>query len=101
MIKGLERKGDENKLKSCCFFQPRGETWGESQCVYSSLKRESGGTAADLFGDSNRTQWRLKLDIRDTLLSKRGNGHWNRLPREAVTAPRSTWALPSHVRFGF
>lgn len=105
MIKGLEEKGDEDKLKPHFLFfffffsNPEERPGGNLIAVYSSLMRGSGGTGAELFSESNRTQF--ILDIRDTLLSNRGNGHWNRLPREAVTAPRSTWALPSYVLYEF
>ncbi|KAJ7417033.1 hypothetical protein BTVI_34038 [Pitangus sulphuratus] len=89
MVKGLERKPYEERLRSLGLFS-----------LEKRRLRGRGGAGTDLFSlvTSDRThrngmklcQERFRLDIRRMFFTQRVVGHCNRLPREVVRAPSLT-----------
>ncbi|GAB0199614.1 mitochondrial enolase superfamily member 1 [Grus japonensis] len=101
MVKGLEGKAYEERLKSLGLFSlEERRLRGGLIAAYSSLTRGSEGAGADVLPllTSDRTrgnsmklqQGRFRLDIRKRFFTERVAGHWNRLPGEVVTAPSLT-----------
>ncbi|GAB0210394.1 hypothetical protein GRJ2_003505200 [Grus japonensis] len=101
MVKGLEGKTYEERLRSLGLFRlEKRRLRGDLIVAYSFLTRGSEGAGADLLplvtrdrtrGNGMKLQrGRLRLDIRKRFFTKRVVGHWNRLPREVVTAPSLT-----------
>ncbi|KAK4810901.1 hypothetical protein QYF61_013309 [Mycteria americana] len=69
MVKGLEGKTYEEQLRSLGLF---------------SLEKRSDRTQGN---GMKLRQGKFRLDIRKRFFTERVVGHWNRLPREVVTAP--------------
>ncbi|KAJ7426187.1 hypothetical protein WISP_18206 [Willisornis vidua] len=101
MVKDLEGKPYEERLRALgLFILEKRSLRGDLIAVYNFLVRESGGAVTDLFPavTSDRTQGnglklcqrKFSLDIRKRFDTQRVFGHWNRLPREVVTAPSLT-----------
>ncbi|GAB0204784.1 hypothetical protein GRJ2_002944000 [Grus japonensis] len=101
MVKGLEGKTYEERLKSLGLFSLEKRSLKRDLITaYSFLTRGSEGAGTDLLPlvTSDRTQGngmklqqgRFRLAIRKRFFTEKVVGHWNRLPREVVTAPSLT-----------
>uniref|UniRef100_A0A8C3BXM4 Reverse transcriptase domain-containing protein n=1 Tax=Cairina moschata TaxID=8855 RepID=A0A8C3BXM4_CAIMO len=97
MVKGLEVKSYEERLRTLGLFSmEKRRLRGHLIVVYKFLVRGSGRAGADLFfvissdricGNSVKLrQGKFRLDIRKRFFTERVVAHWNRLPRDVVTA---------------
>ncbi|PKU40551.1 hypothetical protein llap_9136 [Limosa lapponica baueri] len=98
MVKGLEGKTSEEQLRSpdLLSLEKRRLRGEPSQSTASSMGAVKEEVLILLsLVTSNRTQgngimlhqWKFRLDIRKRFFTERVLSHWNRLPKEEVTAP--------------
>jgi len=93
----LVQLGEEKADTWCCHCWVASSLLGDLIAVYKVLKACSRGEGADLLplvtSDRPRgnwmklRQWKFILDMRKRFFTGRMVGHWNRVPREVVTAP--------------
>ena len=97
MVKGLKGKTYKEQLRSLGLFSlERRMLSGGLITVSSFLKEGSRGGSADLSlltadriqrNGMKLHQEKFRLDMKKRFFTERVASHWNRLPREVVTAP--------------
>ena len=97
-MKGLEGTSCEERLRTVGLSSlEKRRLRGDLIALYGFVRRGSGEGGADLFSLASRDRMRgngsklrhgrFRLGIRKHFFTKKVVKHWNRLPREVVTAP--------------